>query len=51
MENAEQKNEKLTLNGRPVAPEKLEDQKKLAEKTGAKVIEKSPGDFKIRLTD
>lgn len=51
MENAEQKNGKLTLNGKPVTPEKLEKQKKLAEKTGAKVTEKSPGDFRIHLND
>jgi hypothetical protein len=51
MENAEQKNGKLTLNGKPVTPEKLEEQKKLAEKTGAKVTEKSPGDFRIHLND
>ena len=43
--------QKLTLNGKPVTKEKLEEQKKLAEKTGAKVTEKKPGQFKIRLQE
>jgi hypothetical protein len=52
MENAGQKDDgKLTLNGKPVTPEKLEEQKKLAEKTGAKITEKSPGEFNLRLND
>jgi hypothetical protein len=52
MDNTEQqKNGNLTLNGKPITPEKLEEQRKLAEKTGAKVTEKSPGNFKIHLND
>jgi hypothetical protein len=49
--NEEQTSEKLTLNGKPVTPEKLDEQKKLAEKTGAKITEKSPNNFRIHLND
>jgi hypothetical protein len=51
MEIAEKKDNKITLNGKPITLEKLEEQKKLAEKTGAKVTETSPGKFNIRLND
>jgi hypothetical protein len=51
MENAEPKDSKLMLNDKPVTPEKLEEQKKLAEKTGAKITETSPGKFRLRLND
>jgi len=43
--------ENLTLNGRPVTREKLEEQKKLAEKTGAKLTETKPGEFKLHLNE
>ena len=56
MENSEHEcqqegGKQMTLNGKPVTSEKLEEQKKLAEKTGAKITEKSPGEFSLRLND
>jgi hypothetical protein len=51
MEKAEEKKNNLTLNGNPVTPEKLEEQRKLAEKSGAKITEISPGKFKLHLND
>jgi len=51
MDDTKQENGGITLNGKPVTKEKLEEQKKLAEKTGAKVVEQSPGNFKIHLND
>jgi hypothetical protein len=51
MKNADKKDKKITLNGKPVTPEKLEEQKELAKKTGAKITEKSPGDYRLRLND
>jgi len=51
MENKEQADEKITLNGSPISKEKLEEQRKLAEKTGAKLVEVSPGEYKIPLRD
>jgi hypothetical protein len=51
VEKTEKKKESLTLNGKPVTPEKLEEQRKLAEKTGAKITESSLGKFKLHLND
>ena len=50
-DNAGKKDGEITLNGRPITAEKLEEQKKLAEKTGASLVETSPGNFKIPLRD
>ena len=47
----ETKQPELTLNGRKVTKEKLDEQKQLAEKTGAKVVEKKPGQFQIHLNE
>lgn len=41
----------LTLNGRPVTRERLDEQIKLAEKTGAKLTETKPGQYKLRLDE
>jgi hypothetical protein len=51
MKNADKKGKKITLNGKPITSEKLEEQKKLAKKTGAKITEKSPGEYRLRLND
>jgi hypothetical protein len=52
-EHTENKNNDggITLNGKPITTEKLEEQRKLAEKTGAKLVETSPGVFKLPLND
>jgi len=50
-DTANNSDEKITLNGKPVTKEKFEEQKKLLEKTGAKLIEVSPGNYKIPLRD
>ena len=47
----ETKQTELTLNGKPVTKKKLDEQKKLAEKTGAKLIETEPGHYKLRLNE
>ena len=49
MEDNEQ--QELTLNGKPVTREKLDEQKRLAENTGAKLVEKKPGHYQIRLDE
>jgi len=47
----EKKDEKITLNGKSVTLEELDEQRKLAEKTGAKLVEVSPGNYRIPLRD
>jgi len=51
LEETKQTESDLTLNGKPVTKEKLEEQKKLAEKTGAKLTETKPGHYKLRLDE
>jgi hypothetical protein len=51
MDNDKNEYAELTLNGKPVTAEKLEEQKKLAEKTGAKLTESKPGQFTLHLQE
>ena len=51
MEDEKATDSELTLNGKPVTKEKLDEQKALAEKTGAKLIETKPGHFLLRLNE